>query len=369
MQSLAPNPSPTAARQRWWVRWFAPLPAIEPLREPAAIERNFARWRNRVLFSALAGYATFYFVRKNLAIAMPMMEKELGISKSDLGLFLTLHGLIYGVSKFANGFLGDRCNARAVMVTGLVASALLNILFGFSSAVLAFGIIWMLNGWFQGMGFPPCARLMTHWFPPSKLATKMTIWNTSHCVGAALVLVLCGALVSVHWRLCFFVPSAIALCGAAAMWMLLPDTPPSVGLPEVEGTQKVAGTGHDTTDFKALLLEKVFRNKYIWLFSAANFFVYTIRYAMLDWGPTMLSQSKGIRLSHTGWMLAAFEFFGLLGALLGGWMTDRFFGGRGARACTFYMFLSGLAILAFWKNSSSSPWVSTALLCGAGFFI
>ena len=50
-------------------------------------------------------------------------------------------------------------------------SALCNVAFGLSSAVVAFGLIWKLNGWFQGMGFPPCARLMTHWFPPQRLCS------------------------------------------------------------------------------------------------------------------------------------------------------------------------------------------------------
>src|SRR5207302_318158 len=104
--------------------------------------------------------------RKNLSIAMPAMEHDLHISKSDLGKFLSLHGMLYGVSKFANGFIGDRANARVFMVVGLFFSALVNILFGFSSAVVTFGLLWMLNGWFQGMGFPPCARLLTHWFSP-----------------------------------------------------------------------------------------------------------------------------------------------------------------------------------------------------------
>src|SRR5688572_14634279 len=178
-----------AVREPWWVKMFAPTPALPvSTTEPELIEHQFAYWRRRVLLWSIAGYAVFYFVRKNIGIAIPVMETELGISKAELGMFLTLHGLLYGVSKFANGFLGDRSNARAVMVTGLVASAILNICFGMSSAVLAFGLFWMLNGWFQGMGFPPCARLMTHWFPPGKLATKMALWNTSHSLGAGLVL-------------------------------------------------------------------------------------------------------------------------------------------------------------------------------------
>ena len=52
---------------------------------------------------------------------------------------LTLHGVIYGVSKFLNGFLADRANARVFMAVALFTSALLNVWFGFSSAVLALG--------------------------------------------------------------------------------------------------------------------------------------------------------------------------------------------------------------------------------------
>src|SRR5690606_6925407 len=163
---------------------------------PSDPERRFRYWQTRTLLASMAGYAVFYFVRKNLSIAMPAMQQDLGISKSDLGLFLTLHGLLYGVSKFVNGYWGDRANARVFMVVGLVLSALANLAFGFSSGVVVLGVVWMLNGWFQGMGFPPCARLMTHWFPPRELATKMSVWNTSHSIGAALVVVLCGYLVA-----------------------------------------------------------------------------------------------------------------------------------------------------------------------------
>ena len=86
---------------------------------------------------------------------------------------------------------------------GLLLSAIVNVFFGFSSAVFTLGFLWMLNGWVQGMGFPPCARLMTHWFSPKQLATHFSIWNTSHSIGAGLVVVLCGYLATYDWRLCF----------------------------------------------------------------------------------------------------------------------------------------------------------------------
>jgi OPA family glycerol-3-phosphate transporter-like MFS transporter/OPA family sugar phosphate sensor protein UhpC-like MFS transporter len=349
------------------LKLFRPAPAIAAITaDSQAIQQQYRAWQRRVLLSSIIGYAVFYFVRKNLSIAMPVMEKELGISKASLGLFLTLHGVLYGVSKFANGFLGDRSNARIFMTMGLVCSALLNLCFGFSSTVISFGLFWMLNGWFQGMGFPPCARLLTHWFPPKQLATKLSIWNMSHSIGAGVIVVLCGYLVAINWRLCFLVPAGIALACSFFLWARLPDTPASVGLPEVEGTES---REESQPDFRAVLMEKVFRNNYIWLVSGANFFVYTIRYVLLDWSATFLTQTRHVAISHAGWMVAGFEFSGLLGALLGGWITDRFFGGRAARACVFYMAFSALSLVLFWRNETSSELVNTGFLCLVGFFI
>lgn len=360
---------------------FQPVPAADfEITDPQQIASEYRRWQRRVLVSSIIGYATFYFVRKNLSIAMPAMERSLGIQKTQLGLFLTMHGLLYGVSKFANGFLGDRANARVLMVSGLAMSAILNVLFGFSSTVIALGVIWTLNGWFQGMGFPPCARLMANWFSPKELATKFSLWNMSHPIGGGLVVIMCGYLVGIDWRLCFIVPAALALVCAAFLWFTLPDTPPSVGLPEVAGTEHsglgaASGAADPKTkresneEFRSFIYEHVFCNKYIWIVSLANFFVYIIRYAVLDWGPTLLTESKHIRIVHAGWMVAGFEFCGLFGAIIGGWLTDRYFGGRAVRVCLVYMILAGVAVCLFWRIPGQSELATAMLLGAAGFFI
>jgi len=351
------------------------LPAI-PARssDAAAAERDprFRYWQTRTLIATMVGYAAFYFVRKNLSIAMPAMQADLGITKSDLGLFLTLHGLLYGVSKFVNGFWGDRSNARVFMVTGLVLSAVANIFFGFSSAVLVLGIVWMMNGWVQGMGFPPCARLMTHWFPPEKLATKMSIWNTSHSIGAGLVVISCGYIVGFGWRWCFWLPAALALVVAAGLWLTLRDTPSSVGLPEIVGSNAPANGRRgeaESAEFRRVLRRQVFGSPVMWLIAAANFFVYTMRYGVLDWGPTLLHESKGLAIHRAGWMVAAFEIAGLVGMLAAGWLTDRWLRGRAVRMCVICMALATVFFFLFWKIPHQPVWLATLLLGASGFFI
>src|SRR5665213_704696 len=90
---------------RTWLRFFKPPPPARILvTDPAEIRVQFKQYQRGILLSTIIGYACFYLVRKNIGFALPGLHKEFGITKSAFGMFLTLHGLTYGVSKFANGF-------------------------------------------------------------------------------------------------------------------------------------------------------------------------------------------------------------------------------------------------------------------------
>jgi OPA family glycerol-3-phosphate transporter-like MFS transporter/OPA family sugar phosphate sensor protein UhpC-like MFS transporter len=351
--------------------WLRPPTPAEPISDPAEVRRLYAHYRPRILFWSTVGYGTFYFVRKNLSIALPIMQQQLGLSKSSLGLILTLHGVFYGVSKFLNGIAADRANARLFMAVALLASAVVNVFFGLSSSLFFLGGFWLINGFFQGMGYPPCARLLTHWFSPKELATKMSFWNASHSLGGGTIVVLCGYLIAHFgsWRICFFVPSGIAVIMACLLLIYLRDTPESVGLPEIEGTAGPDVDRESEAEFRRFLWEKVFSNKYIWLVSAANFFVYTIRFAVFDWGPTVLKEAKGVQIVNAGWMVFSFEVAGLVGMIVTGYLTDRLFRGRATPLSLMCMLLCGASVYLFWMVPGRMVWLNTLMLMSAGFFV
>jgi len=358
--------------------------------------KDFKYWQMRTIIVSMIGYALFYFVRKNFSMAMPGMEADLGITKSGLGLFLTLNGLLYGVSRFVNGIFADRLNARYYMATGLALCALSNFAFGFgediagwftgeqsgsqftNTLILFMGITWVVNGLLQGSGFPPCARLLTHWIPPKELATKMSVWNTSHSIGAGLVVILCGYIMGnmgvgeAHtgaWRWCFWIPAGIALLGSLFLFIFLRDTPSTVGLPELPDTAKTKEAKPDEAT-RAFLREKVFGNPLIWILGIANFFVYIVRFSILDWGPTLLKQSKGVELHVAGWIVALFEIAGIVGMLVAGWATDRYFKGKAHRTCVLCMLGTALFAFIFWRlPGDAAVWSYFVVLCATGFFI
>ncbi|MDR0394529.1 MAG: MFS transporter [Tannerella sp.] len=390
------------------------------------MNKSFKYWQTRTLIATMTGYALFYFVRKNFSFAIPGLSAEYGITKTSFGIIMTLVTIVYGLSRFLNGVVADRMNARYHMAIGLFLCALANFAFGLgtdlsafitgetggpmftNTMTLIFGIILTLNNFMQGSGFPPCARLLTHWIPQQELATKMSIWNTSHSIGASLVAVLCGYIMgtlgenmsnhpevvsliasNLHvdaadtermrsviesashmgaWKWCFWIPAAIALAGSLGLFLLLRDTPSSVGLPELHRINK---RGKDSSaEYKAFIRKKVFCNKWIWILGIANFFVYTVRFAVLDWGPTFLKESHGMSLSHAGWTVAVFEIFGIIGMLIAGWATDKYLKGKAHRTCVFCM--TGVAVfmtLFLFLPTSAPPGVMIFVLAMAGFFI
>lgn len=339
----------------------------------------------------MAGYSMFYFVRKNFSFAMPALAAEYGITNTSFGVILTLVGFVYGLSKFVNGIIADRANARWHLVIGLGACVLLNFAFGWSdvlgrvlsgqsegplfvSAMVAvMAVLLILNNVFQGCGFPPCNRLLANWVPPKELATKTAIWNTSHSVGAGVVSVLCGYLIASggDWRLCFWVPGAIAAAGVIFILLTLRDTPSSVGLPELPGTKTELDEDDSKEAFRSFIRKRVFLNPIIWVLAVTDFFVYIVRFAVLDWGPTFL-QNRAIPLSPqlAGWTIAIFEIAGCAGMLCAGWVSDRFFGGKTHRMCAVEMLLVAVCMIVLhFLPSDASPYLVLVLLALSGFFL
>ena len=370
-----------------------------------ALRRSLKWWQWETLLVTMGGYALYYVIRKNLSIAMPLLG-GIGVSKVQLGAFLTAGGIVYGVGRFLNGIVADRNSARKVMAIGLFICSAVNMLFGFSdfivlggaapvvsegasvaaSLVWTMGVIWILNQYFQGMGVGPCIKTLPKWFPPDELSTKQSIWNLSHSIGAGTVFALCGWLLipMFHsWRLCFVVPAAIAAFGGLAVLSLFKDDPSEVGLSvSLSNSSRVSRPAsendvrHETPDekdvsYKAYVAKHVFRNPRVWIIAIADFFVYTVRFAALDWGIVLLMETKGLSLASATTLCFVFEIVGgNLGMVVAGWATDRFFGSRAHRTSVVCMAGAVLALVAFWCVPASAPFALKLVpFMFVGFFI
>ncbi len=172
------------------------------------------------------------------------------------------------------------------------------------------------------------------------------------------------------WQWCFFLPALIALLGALGIFAFLRDTPKSVGLPELENTKTSIENDDDPAAYKRFVREKVYRNRLIWILAIANFFVYIVRFSVLDWGPKFLTEARDMSYSYAGWTVAIFEIFGIIGMLVAGWATDRFFKGRAHRTCVFCMLGTAVFMTVFYLLPNDvHPLVLICVLAMAGFCI
>jgi OPA family glycerol-3-phosphate transporter-like MFS transporter len=359
-------------------RFFAPPPPAPPLTEAELFKRVYSGYRWRALEATFIGYALYYLVRGNtVAVVLLEMQQSLGYTKEMIGNITMFTAATYGLSKFLMGSVSDRSDPRRFMTVGLAMTALCNFAFGASNNYHVHFWLWGLNGFFQGMGWPPCGRVMGHWFSESERGLTFSIWNTSHNVGGGIAGVLAAWAVQQYggWQYAFFVPGVIATIGAAYLFARLRDTPQSVGLPPIEvyrDDYPVGGADETelerTLSYRELLIDKVLLNPYVWLLAIANFFAYITRYSMLDWGPTYLREVKSATLAEGGAAIMAIEFGGIPSTIFFGWVSDRI-GGRRGMVATLCM----LPIIAAFAAITVIPvgylWLDYLMLITIGCFI
>jgi len=350
-----------------------------PLRAEGEIAPLYRRLRWQIFFGIFFGYAGFYLVRNNFNLAMPYLVDQ-GFSRGSLGIAASGVAMAYGISKFVMGSVSDRSNARFFLPLGLALSAGVNLILGLthwatSSIVLMFAVSFV-NGWFQGMGWPPCGRLMVHWWSHRERGRIVSLWNTAHNVGGGLIgpLFLVGLALFSDWHAAFYVPAVVATVVALFALVTLRDTPQSVGLPPIEKyrndyPEDYSERHEQEFSTREIFVQHILKNRLLWWIAFANIFVYLLRYGVLDWAPTYLKEAKHFTVDKTSWAYFLYEWAGIPGTLLCGWVSDRFFRGRRGIVGILFMTLVGLATAIYWLNPPGNPTVDLAALICVGFLI
>jgi OPA family glycerol-3-phosphate transporter-like MFS transporter len=342
---------------------------------------EYRRLRRQVFAGIFVGYAAYYLVRNTMALAIPdLLAAYPHYSKAMLGTAMTGLSIAYGASKFLMGSVSDRSNPRYFLPLGLLLSAGITFASGtlkwiYSSLALVVALQ-TLNGWVQGMGWPPCGKTMVHWWSTKERGLTVSTWNVAHNVGGALVaqLALVGVVVFGDWGAKFYFNALVAGTVAVVAFFLMRDTPQSCGLPPVEVWRNDYPPSYSPDHerlftFREIFLGHVLNNRYLWAIAVANAFVYFVRYGVVNWVPTYLETAKGFsfRQSSTAWAL--YEYAAIPGTIACGWISDRWFRGRRAPANILFMALTLVAVVVYWLNARGPLWIDYAALVAIGFLI
>ena len=354
-------------------------PSPDAPRLPAdKIDPTYRRLRWQVFAGIFFGYAAYYFVRSNFDLAQKGLIEAGMYTKTQLGIIGTGTGLAYGLSKFLMASISDRANPKAFLPCGLLLSGLCMTLMGLapwatSSVAIMFTFIF-LNGWFQGMGWPPCGKTMVHWWSKKERGTIVSIWNCAHNVGGmmpgAMVILATFIFAKNHpeitdvkamhvWRQALYYPGVIAMALAIPVYLVMKDTPQSCGLPPIEQWKNDYPENYDektaekNLTTKEIFLTYVLKNRLLWYIAIANVFVYLIRYGVLKWSPVYLGEAKLFNIKGTAYAYTVYELAAIPGTLLCGWVSDKVFKGRRGITGVVFMTLTTIAVAALWLNPAT----------------
>ena len=320
-------------------------------------------WQVRTFVTIWITYGTYYLCRANMSFALPGLAAEFGFSKTMLGLLGTTLFIMYSLGQFINGQLGDKFGARKLVFVGMIGSALLNIVFSFSTAFAFMLVVWGLNGYFQSMGWAPQVKTMANWFTVAQRGKWMGLMGSCYQIGNMYSWLLASYLAANYgWRSLFWVPAILFLISAVHFVIRLRNAPEEVGLPPIEQLRKIADTGvHEpsrldptsapvctVTEDKHMgfgyTCKVCLTNPRIWGVSIAFFCLDIIRYGFFYWAPVFLIEVQGATISSAGLQIAILPLAGSTGSIVCGWATGKYFNNR--RAPVVCLCLFGLAIFS-----------------------
>ncbi|MDH5414508.1 MAG: MFS transporter [Flavobacteriaceae bacterium] len=334
------------------IRYFKKSPPVIGNGTEDELKKRYKCLKWQVFFSATMGYGLYYVCRLSInVVKKPIVDCGV-LTESQLGIIGSALFFSYAVGKFSNGFLADHSNIRRFMTTGLMVSALANLVMGFTDLFLFFAICWGVNGWVQSMGAPSSVVSLSRWYKDKERGSFYGFWSTSHNIGEALTYILTAVVASYFgWRWGFRVAGLIGIAGAILIYIFFHDSPESKGLPSVN--PEISTKKTTTWQEQRLAL----RNPYIWLLGLSSGFMYISRYAVNSWGPYYFEAAKGYSLTEANSLVAVSAICGILGTASSGFISDKFFRGHRNMPAFLYGLMNVAGLCLFLLGPKGIWWI------------
>ncbi|XP_077106073.1 glucose-6-phosphate exchanger SLC37A4 isoform X2 [Ranitomeya variabilis] len=282
--------------------------------------QGYGYYRTVIFGAMFVGYTLYYFNRKTFSFVMPSVMQEIKLDKDDLGLITSSQSAAYAISKFISGVLSDQMSARWLFSSGLCLVGVVNVLFSWSSSVSVFAILWFFNGLAQGLGWPPCGKVLRKWFEPSQFGTWWAVLSCSMNLAGSLGPIIATLVAaSYSWRSTLSFSGAICVGVSVLCLILIKNEPSDVGLKNIDlGPKKGKKGSADETTLKEFLL-----SPYLWLLCSGYLVVFGVKTCCTDWGQLFLIQDKGQSALIGSSYMSALEVGGLIGSIAAGLLSDR----------------------------------------------
>jgi MFS transporter, ACS family, D-galactonate transporter len=324
-----------------------------------------ARWT--MIFLCCLANTINYIDRANLAVAAPIMQRELAIDPAMMGLILGGFFWTYSVMQMPFGWFADRVGARISLSLAVVWWSVFTALTAAARSVPTLMACRLLLGVGEAGAYPSCAKVAANWFPRSERGLAASIFDSGSRIGAALSLPLVAWLIgSFSWETSFVVTGVLGIVWAV-FWIAIyrdPEHHRSVTPEQLARLQ--AERGSKTAGGPKVPWSSLFRYRTIWGMMIGFFCLNFVIYFFITWFPTYLVQARGFSLAQLGTL-------GLLPGLasipcgwLGGFTSDALYRhGWSLTAARKTCLVGGMLMSSVITFSVFAPNVYVALACFA----
>jgi sugar phosphate permease len=295
-----------------------------------------------LLFSA---YASYYFCRSDLSVAMPMLVEELKHSGMGadtalvrLGAMVSFAVLIYALGKFLLAGLGDVWGGRASLLGGLSGAVLFTMLFTLGGGLPLFTIAWIGNRLVQSIGWAGLVKVCSKWFSYKSYGTVVGILSLSFLIGDAIAREWMGWLIAAGhgWRSLFYLAAAVSVVVLTANLLLLKESRTALGFSEPEENPLNVFEGQEESRIGiGAFLMAFLNNKGFWIVCFLSLCTTIVRETFNTWTPTYLHNFFGYSDSAAASMSAVFPALGAVSVVIAGVAGDRL--GAGGRSIVLFI--------------------------------
>ncbi len=323
-----------------------------------------------IVFSVTLAVIT-YIDRVCISQAAPLITKDLGLSKIQMGYAFTAFGVAYALFEIPGGFLGDWMGPRRVLTRIVIWWSFFTAATGWVWNITSLIVTRFLFGAGEAGCFPNVTKAFTTWLPhQERVRAQGIMWMSARWGGAFTPLLVVWVLQFVSWRRAFELFGAIGVVWAVWFFRWYRDNPrdkKTVNAGELEllpGADRLAA-GHGNVPWGRFL-----RSRTVWLLCMQYFCLAYGWYFYISWLPTYLQEARGLDVRASAVLAGLPLFLGGIGSLLGGlfsgWLSRRI-GPREARRRMAYVGFSGATALLILSVQLDNP-VAAMIAMGMASF-
>ncbi|MEZ2723754.1 MFS transporter [Pseudomonas putida] len=354
-------------------------------REPEAVASSnpFRKYQVITVSLLLVIGIINYVDRSALSIANTSIQRDMGITPSQMGILLSAFSLAYAFSQLPLGMIIDRLGSKISLGAALLGWSVAQTASGLINSFSAFIGLRVVLGIGEAPMFPSAAKALAEWFEAEKRGTPTGIVLSSTCIGPCLAPPLLTLLmVTWGWRGMFIVTGVFGILVAACWFAFYKSKARYLAeLPAEAREQLLAAQAHKqavpsarpSVQAQLAAWAELFRHKSTWCAVLGFMGVIYMLWLHLTWLPGYFEREHGLSLYQTAWVVSLAYVFGALGTIVAGRICDRLVkhgaSVLGSRKRVVVTALFAAAAFTVPLSFGSGFLLSVALLCCALFSV